>query len=34
VKPAELDRVFNLDVHFRDVERTFKNVGLGTKKKK
>ncbi len=28
VKPRELERVFNLNTHFRDVERTFKEVGL------
>ena len=28
VKPAELDKLFDLSVHFKDVERTFKNVGL------
>lgn len=33
IKPKDLDNVFDLSVHFRDVERTFKAVGLGTKKK-
>lgn len=33
VKPRDLDRVFDLSVHFRDVERTFKAVGLGAGKK-
>jgi adenylosuccinate lyase len=28
VTPADLDRVFRLDTHFRDVNRTFKAVGL------
>jgi adenylosuccinate lyase len=28
VTPADLDRVFDLSVHFRDVNRTFKAVGL------
>ena len=28
VTPADLDRVFNLNVHFKDVERTFREVGL------
>ena len=28
VTPADLDRVFDLRVHFRDVNRTFKAVGL------
>jgi adenylosuccinate lyase len=32
VPPADLDRVFDLSVHFRDVARTFKAVGLGTVK--
>jgi len=29
VTAKDLDRVFDLSVHFRDVERTFKAVGLG-----
>lgn len=29
VTKKDLDRVFDLSVHFRDVERTFKAVGLG-----
>jgi len=28
VTPEDLDRVFDLNVHFRDVNRTFKAVGL------
>ena len=28
VTPADLDRVFDVTVHFRDVNRTFKAVGL------
>ena len=28
VTPADLDKVFDLKVHFRDVARTFKAVGL------
>ncbi|MBN1557497.1 MAG: adenylosuccinate lyase, partial [Lentisphaerae bacterium] len=28
VTPGELDRVFDLQVHFRDVNRTFRKVGL------
>jgi len=32
VTAKDLDRVFDLSVHFRDVERTFKAVGLGGKK--
>ena len=28
ITPADLDRVFSLDVHFRDVDRTFKALGL------
>ena len=28
VSPAELEKVFDLAVHFRDVNRTFKAVGL------
>ncbi|HMO50787.1 MAG TPA: adenylosuccinate lyase [Kiritimatiellia bacterium] len=31
VTAKDLDRVFDLRVHFRDVERTFKAVGLGGK---
>jgi len=29
VRPGELDKVFDLNAHFKDVERTFKAVGLG-----
>jgi adenylosuccinate lyase len=31
VTAKDLDKVFDLSVHFRDVERTFKMVGLGGK---
>lgn len=34
VTPSDLDKVFDLAVHFRDVERTFKAVGLGGGKAK
>lgn len=34
VTPSDLDKVFDLTVHFRDVERTFKAVGLGGGKAK
>jgi len=34
VKPKELARAFDLAVHFRDVERTFREVGLGAAKRK
>jgi adenylosuccinate lyase len=33
VTAKDLDRVFDLSVHFRDVERTFKAVGLGRGRK-
>ena len=33
VTAKDLDKVFDLSVHFRDVERTFKAVGLGGGKK-
>jgi len=33
VTAKDLDRVFDITVHFRDVERTFKAVGLGGDKK-
>ncbi len=29
IASAELDHIFNLDVHFRDVDRTFRAAGLG-----
>lgn len=29
IASAELDQIFNLDVHFRDVDRTFRAAGLG-----
>jgi adenylosuccinate lyase len=32
VTAKDLDRVFDVSVHFRDVERTFKAVGLGGKR--
>jgi adenylosuccinate lyase len=28
IRPAELARVFDLKVHFKDVNRTFRAVGL------
>lgn len=28
IKPSDLDKVFDLDVHLKDVDRTFKAVGL------
>lgn len=31
VSTRDLDRVFDLSVHFRDVERTFREVGLGSR---
>ncbi|MBU0676732.1 MAG: adenylosuccinate lyase [Verrucomicrobia bacterium] len=29
VKPADIEKVFDLNTHFRDVDRTFRGLGLG-----